>query len=64
MDGTMTPDDLHYITSEEELRALHHAPMSRATDKVLDHLDKHCRSVIELSPFYLVATEGPNGAGV
>lgn len=60
----MNPDDLHYITSEDELRALHHAPMSRATDKVLDHLDKHCRAVIELSPFCVIATQGDNGADV
>lgn len=60
----MNLDDLHYITSEDQLRALHHAPMSRATDKVLDHLDKHCRSVIELSPFCVIATQGDNGADV
>jgi len=60
----MNPDDLHCITSEAELRALHHAPMSRATDKVLDHLDKHCRAVIALSPFCVIATQGENGADV
>jgi PPOX class probable FMN-dependent enzyme len=60
----MDIDDLHYITSEDELRALHHAPMSRATDKVLDHLDKHCQAVIELSPFCVIATQGENGADV
>ena len=60
----MNPDDLSYITSEDALRALHHAPMSRATDKVLDHIDKHCRAVIELSPFCVIATQGPDGADV
>lgn len=60
----MNLDELHYITSEEDLRGLHHAPMSRATDKVLDHLDKHCRSVIERSPFCVIATQGDNGADV
>lgn len=60
----MNPDTLHYITSEDDLRALHHAPMSRATDKVLDHLDTHCRSVIERSPFCVIATQGENGADV
>lgn len=60
----MDPEDLHYITTEDELRALHHEPMSRATDKVLDHLDKHCRAVIELSPFCVIATQGLNGADV
>ena len=60
----MNPDDLSYITSEDDLRALHHAPMSRATDKVLDHLDIHCRAVIERSPFCVIATQGDGGADV
>lgn len=60
----MKPDELTYITSESELRARHHAPMSRATDKVLDHIDKHCRSVIELAPFCVISTQGENGADV
>ena len=60
----MNPDDLSYITSEDDLRALHHAPMSRATDKVLDHLDTHCRAVIERSPFCVIATQGDGGADV
>lgn len=60
----MNPDDLSYITSEDALRALHHAPMSRATDKVLDHIDTHCRAVIERSPFCVIATQGPDGADV
>lgn len=57
-------DDLSYIEDEEQLRALHHSPMSRATDKVLDHLDKHCRTIIELSPFCVIATQGADGADV
>ena len=46
------------------LRALHHAPLSRATDKVLRALDAHCRRVIALSPFCVIATHGPKGADV
>lgn len=60
----MNVDELTYITSEADLRALHHAPLSRATDKVLDHVDKHCRSVIELAPFCVIATQGDHGADV
>ena len=60
----MNPDDLSYITTEDALRALHHAPMSRATDKVLTHIDTHCRAVIERSPFCVIATQGPGGADV
>ena len=60
----MIPDDLSLITDEAALRALHHAPLSRATDKVLTALDKHCRAVIERAPFCVIATQGPNGADV
>jgi uncharacterized protein len=60
----MLPDDTSFITDENALRALHHAPMSRATDKVLHTLDVHCRRVIALSPFCVIATQGPKGADV
>jgi PPOX class probable FMN-dependent enzyme len=60
----MVPPDTSYITSEAALRALHHAPMSRATDKVLTHLDAHCLRILALSPFCVVATQGPGGADV
>src|SRR6516165_2788966 len=38
--------------------------MSRATDKVLRRLDQHCRRIISLSPFCVLATQGPNGADI
>jgi uncharacterized protein len=60
----MLPDDTRFITDEASLRALHHEPMLRATDKVLHTLDKYCRRIISLSPFCIVATQGPNGADV
>jgi uncharacterized protein len=60
----MLPDDTRFITDEASLRALHHEPMLRATDKVLRTLDKYCRRIISLSPFCIVATQGPNGADV
>jgi uncharacterized protein len=60
----MLPDDTRFITDEASLRALHHQPMLRATDKVLRALDKYCRHIISLSPFCIVATQGPNGADV
>jgi len=52
------------ITDERALRTLHHAPMSRATDKVLARLDHHCRRILELAPFCVIATQGPRGADV
>ena len=60
----MLPDDISFITDEASLRALHHQPMSRATDKVLRALDRHCRRFIALSPFCVVATQGPKGADI
>jgi len=58
------PPDLSLIEDEAALRALHHAPMSRATDKVLSALDIHCRRFIEASPFCVISTQGPDGADV
>jgi PPOX class probable FMN-dependent enzyme len=60
----MLPDDTNFITDEASLRALHHQPMSRATDKVLRALDAHCRRIISLSPFCVVSTQGPQGADI
>src|SRR5215471_15915652 len=60
----MLPDDTRFITDEASLRALHHQPMLRATGKVLRTLDKYCRLIISLSPFCVVATQGPNGADI
>lgn len=58
------PKDLSCVTEETTLRALHPAPMSRATDKVLDHLDRHCVAIIARSPLCVLSTQGPNGADV
>jgi uncharacterized protein len=60
----MLPDDTRFITDEASLRALHPQPMLRATGKVLRALDKHCRRIISLSPFCVVASQGPNGADI
>jgi len=60
----MLPDDTSFIADETALRALHHTPMSRATDKVLRALDGYCRRVIALSPFCVIATQGSKGADV
>ena len=60
----MLPDDTSFITDEAALRKLHHAPMTRATDKVLRALDPHCRKVLSLSPFCVIATQGPHGADI
>jgi predicted pyridoxine 5'-phosphate oxidase superfamily flavin-nucleotide-binding protein len=46
------------ISSEAGLRALHAPPKERTLRKQLDHLDRHCRRFIELSPFVVMATAG------
>ena len=61
---TVLPDDTSFITDETSLRALHHQPMSRATDKVLTTLDEHCLRIIELAPFCVISTQGADGADI
>lgn len=60
----MIPSDPSLILDEAALRALHHRPMTRATEKVLPALDRHCRQIIGLSPFCVIATRGRDGADV
>lgn len=49
------------ITSPEELRKHYREVSVRALKKQLDHLDKHCRRFIELSPFMLIGSTGADG---
>lgn len=49
------------VTNRSELRTVYREPMPRAAQKVLDHLDQHCRDFIEMSPFCVLSTTGANG---
>jgi PPOX class probable FMN-dependent enzyme len=49
------------ITTDEQLRAITGEPSGRAVDKVLERLDKHCISLIEHSPFMLIASTDEAG---
>ncbi len=49
------------ITSESELRTVYGEPSPRSQQKVLDHLDRHCRRFIALSPFCVLSTAGADG---
>ncbi len=49
------------ITSESELRTVYGEPSDRSKQKVLDHLDRHCRRFIALSPFCVLSTAGADG---
>ena len=51
------------ITTREALRQHYREATGRAVDKQLDHLEKHCRRFIELSPFMLIGSAGPDGRG-
>ncbi len=44
------------IETLEELRALYDMPKGRPLTKQLDHLEKHCRQFISLSPFLILST--------
>jgi PPOX class probable FMN-dependent enzyme len=49
------------IGSKTELRAKYGEPSERAVRKQLARLDGHCRHVIALSPFLVIATSGGDG---
>ncbi len=49
------------IRTTKELRERYRAPGERALRKQLDRLDAHCRRFVELSPFLVLATTGPDG---
>ena len=55
--------NVNFLRSIDEVRTLHPAPMSRATDKVLSRLDKHCRAILARSTFCVIGTQG-EGADV
>jgi PPOX class probable FMN-dependent enzyme len=58
------PSAISYLAGIDGVRALHPTAMSRATDKVITRLDRHCRAIIERSTFVVIATHGSNGADV
>jgi PPOX class probable FMN-dependent enzyme len=49
------------IQSQETLHDLYGDANERAAKKQMDKLDKHSRHFISLSPFFVLATSGPNG---
>jgi len=60
----MIPADISLINDEMELRRRYPKPMSRASDKVLDHLDFHCQSILAVSPFCILSSQGTEGADI
>lgn len=49
------------IESLEALRTVYKPASGRSVAKVIPVLDRHCRRFIELSPFLLLSTGGPDG---
>jgi PPOX class probable FMN-dependent enzyme len=60
----MIPVDVSIISDEADLRQRYPQPMSRASDKVLDHLDRHCRAILAVSPFCVLSSQGHDGADI
>jgi PPOX class probable FMN-dependent enzyme len=55
-------NDSHFITTLDQLTDLYGEPNERSAKKEIDHLDAHCRALIDASPFMLLATCGKNSA--
>jgi PPOX class probable FMN-dependent enzyme len=51
----------HLITSTEQLRALYGEKSKVAVIKEIDHINSGYRKLIEVAPFVVVATAGPEG---
>lgn len=51
------------VTSLDQLRTLYGPVGARSARKQLPALDPHCRRFVELSPFVLMSTTGPDGLG-
>ncbi|MDE2934732.1 MAG: pyridoxamine 5'-phosphate oxidase family protein [Chloroflexota bacterium] len=49
------------IASKSELRQWYREPAPRAAQKVLDHIDRHSRDFISLSPFCVISSVGADG---
>lgn len=51
----------HMVRSTEELEAIYGEPLARSLSKEIDHISDHYRAFIEVSPFVVLATVGPEG---
>ena len=54
---------MNKIMNKDDLGGHYGEPSERAVLKQLDHIDKHCRAFIELSPFLVIGTMGGDGLG-
>lgn len=49
------------VTNNTQLRTVYREPAARAVQKVLDHLDVHCRNFIALSPLCILSSADADG---
>lgn len=49
------------VTTQTDLRSVYREPAARATQKVLDHLDRHCQHFIALSPLCILSSVDVKG---
>lgn len=64
MVSVVTVHGRHALTTIENannLRTLYRQPGQKAIDKVIGHLDDHCRRFIGMSPFCVLGTATPDG---
>jgi uncharacterized protein len=61
MDGMQ---DAHLVTDAAALRTLYGEPSNGAIAKEVDHVHPYYRTMIEASPFMVMATSGPDGLDV
>jgi PPOX class probable FMN-dependent enzyme len=54
----------HTIATVEELEAIYGHASGPAVIKEIDHISQHYRRFIEVSPFVVLATAGPEGEGL
>lgn len=58
---TNANDEAHRITDLKALEALYGTPAGASVDKEIDHLHPHYQRLIAASPFFVLATGGPDG---
>ncbi len=60
VDGGFVPE--HVVTTAEEIAATLGEQFDSQVNKVIDHIDDHCRAWIERSPFVVVSSASATGA--
>ena len=55
------PDPTHDIQDEAHLQSLYAEPVEASLLKELDHLDANYQALVRASPFFALATSGPEG---